>query len=330
MINKSFELNSNSIKFFYLIICLWFFSTIHSLNFTDLYINESSYFAAYLVAYLLIIINPQRISRPLYFIVAINLIFQIYEAFSTNLIFVYPIDGPDQYDESGLSMSDGSIRAKGFFVSPLGAVSVAMSSAILFPKSPHRWIVLLMTSLLSQGRLGLIVGFIGILVSGGLTDRKNLSKLFVYILFSSFFVLTWYFLFSSTMAVERFFEFSSAQNTQNISRLYFWKNSFNELLHYDLMSFLFGKYGFIKQELGYTECDWLRITLDNGFFCTLAFLIPLFNGLIKAVAKKDYILIFSVVTCFSVMMVFPLAQSFPNGILVCVFLLTLLNFRRFY
>lgn len=289
-------------------------------------ISTSSYFAAFVTAILIYIIRPRNISTSLSIIVFLNLLIQLYESISGTLLFVYEVEGVDQYDEIGLSSSDGSMRTKGIFVSPLNAVSIAMTNAFLSPKSPLKWLLLTACSLLAQGRLGLAVGVAGMVVST-LFRRKstNIRHLLLYVAGFVFIIIGWAAFFGTEASIQRIFEAGSSENSQNSSRLYFWGRSLEELGNYDLASFLFGRFGYIKMLEGGTESDWLRILLDNGIFCLVAFLIPLLIGIASAVRSKNWILLFSISTCAIVMAVFPQAQSLPNGILTWLFLFSLLK-----
>ena len=289
-------------------------------------ISTSSYFAAFVTAILISVIRPRNIPTSLTIIVFVNILIQLYESISGTLLFVYVVEDGDQYDEIGLSSSDGSLRTKGVFASPLNAVSVAMSNAFLSPKSPSKWLLLVACSLLAQGRLGIAVGAVGVVVSLLFSGRgANVRYLLLYVAGFIFTVIGWAAFFGTEQSIQRILEAGSIENSQNISRLYLWGRSLEELANYDLMSFLFGKFGYIKMLEGATESDWLRIILDNGIFCFAAFLIPLLVGTVSAVRRKNWILLFSIASCAMVMAVFPQAQSLPNGILTWVFLISLLK-----
>ena len=131
--------------------------------------------------------------------------------------------------------------------------------------------------------------------------------------------------FGSENSIQRVLEAGSTSNTQNIDRIYFWGKAIDEVFNYDFITILFGKFGYIKALEGGTESDWLRILLDNGIFFMSAFLIPIFLGTFYAITKKNWILLFTIVSCTVVMAVFPLAQSFSNGIFIWLFLFSLLN-----
>ncbi len=166
-INKTILINFRLLLLFSLISVAWVGSifTTYVGNF-----SKSSYLAAFLVAILIYTIKPRNLLKSLSTIVFINVLMQLYESVSGNLFFVYEVEGPDQYDEIGLSR-DGSMRTKGMFVSPLNGVAMAMSNVFLNPRSIFKWFLLVLTSLLAQGRLGLVVGVVGLIVSSVLNKK---------------------------------------------------------------------------------------------------------------------------------------------------------------
>ncbi|MDO8651866.1 MAG: hypothetical protein Q7R66_06740 [Undibacterium sp.] len=287
-------------------------------------LNTSSYYAAFAISIVILRMRPKYLIETLTVLVTINTLFQILESLTGEFIFVY-VDDDFSYDEKMLSTSDGGLRTKGLYGSPLNGIGVAMSLCFLAPKSKYSWFLLCASSLLGQGRLGLGIGIVGLLVNlfrshTGLKAHaiKTLLSLSVFLLL----IASWMALFATEDSVTRMLEAGSADNSQNISRFEFWLSSINQLINYDLISLIFGKFGYIKAFQGGTESDWLRMWLDNGFIFFLTVLSLIIYRLYVAARKKDWLNFYASSACIFVMAVYPHAQSFPNGLLTWLFLLS--------
>jgi hypothetical protein len=284
--------------------------------------NGSSYYAAFVIASLISGIRPAHLNKTLTAIVACNAVVQLIEFLADQFLFAY-IDDENLYDEETLAVGDGTLRAKGFFASPLNAISVTMSVAFLNPRSPINWFLVTVTSILGQGRLGLGVGSIGLILclAAGMKGAGRHRKMaFLYFVGAIAMLFVWATYLASEDALQRMLEATSADNSQNLSRLYFWGRAMEELLDYPSINLLFGRPGYIKALEGGTESDWLRIWLDNGLLCVLGFLVPLLMTMIRSIANRQPMGIYAAIACLFVMAVFPHAQSMPNGTLTWLFL----------
>lgn len=279
--------------------------------------NVSSYFASFVVASLVVITRPKYFLRSMTILMSINLIVQLIEVMSGQFLFVY-VDTEYEYDEKMLGVGDGSFRAKGFFGSPLNAISVSMSLAFLNPRSIYNWTILIFSSSLGQGRLGLFVGFFGLVISlinkEGSSSKRKLQRIFVGFLVIAVAIFLSVF-FGSAESIDRLLSAGSSENSQNLNRLLVWNVALNELLKYDFLSIIFGRYGYIKSVIGGAESDWFRLWLDNGFIFLLFYFISLVGGLWRSMRRKFWPEMFAYFLLIFVMSVYPHAQSMPNGTL---------------
>lgn len=287
--------------------------------------NTSSYYASFVIALLIGIIQPRNFLRLMIVFMTINVALQIYEILSGKFIYSHVINGVE-LDEKFLSVDDKALRVKGLFPTVLNAISITISLALLMPRSIYPWFLLIVTSALGQGRLGLGMGVLGLIVLNlvGNSERMTISRRirnFIFLLVSLSVILVIFLIFGSDASIQRMLEAASLENSQNQSRLYFWSRSLTEILNYDLMSHLFGRFGYIKALEGGTESDWFRIWLDNGVFCVLAYLIPLLIGILRKLNARLWPEAFAFLALTFVMAVYPHAQSMPNGILVWMMLL---------
>jgi hypothetical protein len=281
-------------------------------------INSSSYFASFVVATLIIMAGSQNFLRNLRFLMWMNFALQLYEVLLGQFIFVY-VDEDYEYDEKMLSVGDDSFRAKGLFSSPLNAISVALSLAILQPRAVSGWALLILTSSLGQGRLGLGIGFVGLLVAL-LGQRSNsvgarMQRLIIGVASVVAAVLLSV-IFGSDESIERLLSAASTDNSQNLSRFIIWGVSIGQLLEYDVISHLFGNYGLIKRLVGSAESDWLRLWLDNGLIFMLLYLVPLLLGTVRSARQRRWPEAGAYVLLIFAMMVYPHGQSMPNGTLL--------------
>ena len=222
-------------------------------------------------------------------LMTVNTALQFYEAVSGHFIYAY-VDAEYEYDEKMLSAGEGALRVKGLFAGPLSAISIVMSLALLRPSSIFNWTLLCVSSALGQGRLGLGVGVAGLIVStlvgeaGRVTVFRRVLNLIVLLLSLSS-VVAVLVLFGTDDSIQRILEAASSNNSQNQGRLYFWARSINEIINYDLLSHLFGRFGYIKAQQGTTESDWFRIWLDNGIFCLLVYIVLLLVSFSRVMAR---------------------------------------------
>lgn len=288
-------------------------------------LNSSSYYAAFFVAMAIVVIKPKKFLGMMTVLMSINTALQLYEAISGSFLFAY-VDDEFEYDEKMLSTNDGALRVKGFFASPLNAIGIEMSLALMRPRSNYSWILLCVSSTLGQGRLGLIVGLIGLFVNV-LTNRPKASamngKLSILLpIVSIIGVVALTLAFGTEESIKRMLEAGSADNSQNVSRLLYWGQSLIEISNLTPAAHLFGKFGYIKALQGGTESDWLRIWLDNGLLCLFVYFVPLVYGLVSSVRTRLWPEAYSFAATLFIMAVYPHAQSLPNGILVWLLILT--------
>jgi hypothetical protein len=288
--------------------------------------NTSSYYAAFIVALMIGIIQPKNFLRSMAVIMTVNTGLEVYEAVSNSFVYAYVGDGIE-YDETIYSTRDGALRVKGLFAGPLNPIGILMSLALLTPRSTFLWTLLCVSSALGQGRLGLSVGVAGLIVSTLLADAGRATALrrvlnLIALLVSLTVVIVVFIFFGTDDSIQRFLEIASSNNSQNQSRLYFWRHCIDEISNYDLLSHLFGRFGYIKAKQGATESDWFRMWLDNGVICLLVYIVLLVGNIARALLARRWLEVFSFVTLAVVMGVYPHAQSLPNGILVWIMLLS--------
>jgi hypothetical protein len=289
-------------------------------------LNSSSYFASFYVALLLLIIRPRNFLLVMTLLMTVNTVLQLYESSTGDFLFAYE-DDDFVYDEKMLSTADGALRAKGLWGSPLNAIGIVMSLAFLKPRSVYLWCLLCLSSTLGQGRLGLAVGVLGLLISIVSDDRQKSRKYLNIVLGVGALlgIAIFIILFGTDDSIQRLMEAGSTDNSQNISRLYYWGQSIIEIMNFDIFSHLYGRFGYIKALQGGTESDWLRIWLDNGLFCVFAYLIPLISKFFMSMRGKRWPESYAYIATFFVMTVYPHAQSMPNGTLVWLLLLMQAN-----
>ncbi len=102
---------------------------------------------------------------------------------------------------------------------------------------------------------------------------------------------------------------------QNISRFYFWLNSIEHFLNYDVVASLFGDYGFILREEGGTENDFLRMLLDNGIAGACIYVVAIGLMAWKAVRRRDWAGLSVVALIIVSMNIFPFVQSLSSSLL---------------
>lgn len=286
--------------------------------------NKSSYYAAFVVANLILALQPEKMFVFIRYLMIFNVGIQAFESITGNFLYVY-VDDEYEYDEKMLSTNDGALRAKGLWGSPLNAIGITMSLALMNPANKLMWLVVCMASVLGQGRLGLGVGFLSLFLlvffdkTSKEAKKKSLNILFLIlaILLSLAAVIN----FGTEESIQRMLEAGSSENSQNVSRLLLWGQSIIEISKFGVLEHLFGRYGYIKALQGATESDWLRIWLDNGLiFLFVVFFLAL-RLIFKEIKSKSIMGVYSAIALILLMAVYPHAQSLPNGILVWIFLL---------
>jgi hypothetical protein len=249
-----------------------------------------------------------------------SLAIQAMEYLTNTYFFVYEAKDGTELDERLYGGGLDLLRAKGLFQGPLSAVAFAAWVAFLYRGRVLFAGLLLISSFLASGRLGIMVAAL-LLVSRILSARGNIpakmSRVSVLIVTAILGTLV------VTADVDRLHFIATAldqEATQNVSRVYFWITSVDHYVNYDWINIFLGKFGFIREQGG-TENDFLRILLDNGLVVLLIYLVGLAWVLKAAIQQRSAESVIAFMLIVAMMNVFPFIQSLNSAILFWMFVL---------
>lgn len=270
-------------------------------------IQFSNYLLAPIIGFLIAKKIPEIFIKLLLFHMVISVAIQIYEYISGEYMFVISAEDGSVLNSQFFAGAAGVFRAKGMFQGPLSAVSFYLLMIFFLPSLRVSALALL-GSILSYGRLGIIISFAifanRILRNSGALLR--LSALSI-LLLSSYFLISY---LEGSFFISAF-DLSSSGNS---ARTYYWTQSIILFQTYPLWNMFFGDLGYANEIGVFPESDFLRIILDCGIFGIsfyISSLAILFNNLKKA--EVNYSIIFS--TILLSMSIFPLIQSLSSTVL---------------
>jgi hypothetical protein len=280
-------------------------------------LNTSSYFIAPLLAFLVINTAPKAFFTLLIANLILTVSVQLGEYLTNSYLFVYEtLEG--ELDEKFFGGSLQVFRAKGFFQGPLSAVAFATWMAFFFRGSIIFAALMLLSAFLAAGRLGMVAASILLLIrtvkpGEGLGSNR--------VLIGAFFISTMLLLIPFVDEDRLLFITSAfdSESGQNLGRSYFWLASINYFVNYDWLNILFGKFGFIRAEIGGTENDFLRILLDNGAIHFLIYVVGLLWVLRASKYQRGIESIVVFVLIIGMMNLYPFIQSLSSSLLFWMF-----------
>jgi hypothetical protein len=237
-------------------------------------------------------------------------------------LFTYVAADGDVLDEKLFGGSLDIMRAKGMFQGPLSAVAFAYWLAFIFRGSILFSAGLLFVAFFATGRLGMSVGLLLLIYRSILRRQVQISRWKV-VAGLAILGLIFYGLFKLVGEDQMRFITSAydLDNDQNVSRIYFWGMSVQHFLTYSPIEMLFGRYGYIIEQQGGTENDFLRLLLDNGILGFSVYFIPLLmligKGLRKRADSENFVLGMLIMV---LMNVFPFVQSLSSSLLYWLFI----------
>lgn len=281
-------------------------------------INMSSYYIAIPCAFVIVNVNPRLFIQILLVHLLITLLIGAFEYFSGQYFFIYQANDGTVLNESLFGGGLDIFRAKGMFQGPLNAVAFAIWIAFLMRGSVPAGAILFLCAFFASGRLGMLtstvlIGFRLLQSRAGLL----LSKLTW--LLGLVAAATLLFAFSDE---NRIFFISSAlnlENDQNVSRVDFWITSLTYYLSYGPLDLLFGNYGFIFEQQGGTENDFLRLLLDCGLVGFGLYAGAIVTLIALAIRRRDREGLLIALLIIGLMNIFPFVQSLSSALLFWIY-----------
>ncbi|UPS92549.1 hypothetical protein [Bizionia sp. M204] len=293
------KLKIDSQLFFYLIasILIFIISSPFWLNSFDINIYLSP------ITAIVIINNYDYFLRVMKVFIILTLILAFYEFINQEYLFVVLRDtffGYRPLDEKFYGGYSGIFRSKVYFEGPLALSQFAIGTALIFRKNVKMLYIILLISIIANGRLGIV--FCGIILATYYFKKYNLASILlrpksILLLISGFFgvFLALYFLLDKT-SIDRLKEAFDVSNEGNSERINFWIRGFDMLLNYDFLNLIFGNNGaFVNEYKNNAENGWLTLLLNNGILGFMYYAIPVFliavNSIKKSPINSVYILV---------------------------------------
>lgn len=289
--------------------------------------NMSSYYVAIPCAFIVVNLNPNLFIRIIVAHLILTLLIEGVEYFTDQYLFIYKADDGTELNESLFGGSLGVFRAKGMFQGPLSAVAFALWVAFLIRKNPIVVALLFLVAFFASGRLGMLTSVVLMcfrFMANGIRSLGKTLPLVFFLLVSASLLIA--------MSDENrlFFIFNALDfgSDQNISRIYFWGTALDYYFGYDLINLLFGDYGFIFQQEGATENDFLRLLLDCGIAGFLIYVVAIFALMIKSFRNKNLEGFLISILIIVLMNLFPFVQSLSSALLFWVYFFLTIDSQR--
>lgn len=287
-------------------------------------VNMSSYYIAIPCAFLIVNLHPRRFIQILLAHLLFTLLIAAFEYFSGQYFFIYQAADGTELDESLFGGGLDVFRAKGMFQGPLSAVAFALWMAFLMRASVPTVAVLFLCAFFASGRLGMLTAMVlvvfRLLQGGASTLYSKLPWLLGLVALTSLL-----FAFSDENRLIFIASAIDTDNDQNVSRTYFWLTSLAYYLSYGPLDLLFGNYGFILNQEGGTENDFLRLLLDCGIvgFCLYAgAIVSLITHALRRRDREDLLIALLII---GLMNIFPFVQSLSSALLFWIYFLATVN-----
>lgn len=288
-------------------------------------LNTSSYYIAVPCAVVIINIDPRLFLRLMLAHFALTIVVQGAEYYSEQYLFIYQATDGTELDEALFGGSLDIFRAKGMFQGPLSAVAFGMWMAFLLRGNVPIAALLLISSFLASGRLGMLTALLLLAFrllngkrSAGSRRRQFVLLLGLIGIFVALFL---------TSNENRLFFISSAldvDNDQNVSRVFIWLTALSHYLSFGPIELMFGNFGFINNAEGATESDFLRLLLDCGLLGLLLYAGAVAVLLVKAAREKDAEDGLVVILIIMLMNIFPFVQSLSSAVLFWIYIQSVL------
>ena len=329
--NSAYGIQVNINNFIILVfsVLLWVFSVGKGIVYSEP-LNLSNYYLAIPIAFIIVSLDVRFFFKVIALHLLLSILLSFYEVISSSYFYDYVASDGTVLDSNLFGGGLGVFRAKGLFQGPLSQVAIAYWICFIYRKKISAFILLL-TALLSAGRLGLLVGTSFLIwriirpnslpnINQNASSFRNifltlLAPVALYLIFLSFDD-------SKIIFISTLFDLTNPQTT---SRFEFWGMSLNEFLKYDFASIIFGNYGYIQNFQGGTENDFLRIALDNGLMLLILYATIFSLMIFVSIKKKDFELFIIVTSVFVLMNVFPFIQSLSSTLMFWTLFLSILS-----
>jgi O-antigen ligase len=286
--------------------------------------NSSAYYLSVVCAFFIVNTDPRLFFKLIAATAVVALLIQAAEYITGQYLFVFLDSDGNELDEVLFGGATAVFRAKGLSQGPLSAVAFALWVA--FSARGHSLAagLLLITSFLAGGRLGMSIGVL--LLSFRLVFSRQHGAIPGLRLLTLGGVLAFVLALVALGDGARSDFIASAydlDNPQTTSRFYFWLISVDHFLGYAPLELLFGRFGFSLMQEGATENDLLRILLDNGIVGFVPYLAATLAIGWRAIRQRDRELLFVLVLVLVASNIFPFMQSLPSATLFWVFVFCL-------
>ncbi len=270
-----------------------FFITIMCLRIILFGFEYSAYFMASIVAFSFNF-NRTTYSNVLTSIAILNIILMGYEFINGSYMYVYVAPDGEVLDEVLFGGHAQVFRAKGIFAGPLSAVAFSYILLIIRRFDIYSYGIVLITSFLAYGRLGIVIGIFGII-----GKLKMHEKIIGAVL-----------LFVGLIVNKGEFQFMylafDPVSSNNIGRYEAWYYVLTKLINFNWYEWLIGSAYLLPQDSS-VESDWLRILFTGGVSLTLAYCLIIYRLTTK---KIELFLLVMIMT------VFPFVQSLICSVLI--------------
>ena len=256
------------------------------------------------VTALLVISNYDYFINALKVLKIIAVCLALYEFINKEYIFVVFRDtgkGLKALDEKMFGGLIYIFRAKVFFEGPLALSQLAIGISFLLRKEIKYLLLIFVLAVLANGRLGMIITFMMIVLY--FFKRYNIFDMLLkpkilLILIGGLIIAT--IALANVMdeaSIKRLFEAFNTSNDGSAHRMNFWKNGILTWLDYDIIHLIFGNNGYFGSLFNNNaENGWITLLINNGLIGFLYYFLPVLFLMITK-RRVDFAYIFALFFC---------------------------------
>lgn len=228
--------------------------------------------------------------------ILITLLLAAYEFFIKEYLFVVMREtnfGFRALNEELFGGTWGIFRAKVFFEGPLALSQFVIGAAFLLRKNVRFLVVLFLISIFANGRLGMIISAL-ILLLYFIEKYKIVSfllkpRILLLVLLGLLILLFSLFNLLDKTSLTRLNEAFDISNKGNNARIDFWINGFKTWINYDIIHLIFGNNGYFESIYkNNAENGWITLLMNNGIIGFSFYFFPLLAILINSIKNLSF------------------------------------------
>lgn len=281
--------------------------------------------------------NGGRFKKWLLFFLIIQSLALCYEYVGGRYIYsnyVIGVDGSvaDEIDET--KYADVGFRPKGLLFGTLDATSLIISSCVIFFKSKSVLFLMLITAIMSNGRLAILLAVITLLASFLKVDRFTFKGVFLSVVGLVVAPVVVYLLLKIVLSEQGFLNLMQAfdlESNSNRGRLLYMALGIQEFADYSNINKFFGNGGYFNALYGSSaESGMINLLLNIGIYGFAMYVVPVLIVFFKSIQKVSVEKILACVVVIISLSVFRFEAGYLRGGMYWFILFYVMGFGQWH